>query len=69
MTQLACLAGIVLGLLLIFAKDFIWGLTQFNNEMKGVASERTDTWDTTTTIGGIALLILSAIALIISFRG
>jgi hypothetical protein len=69
MTILACVAGIVIGLLLIFAKDFVWQLTQFRNETQGVASDRTDTWDTTTTIGGIALALLSVIVLVISVRG
>jgi UPF0716 family protein affecting phage T7 exclusion len=65
MTYLICIAVVVLGLLAIFAKDFMWGLTQFSNEMKGVASDRTDTWDTTTTIAGIVLVLAGVITFII----
>ena len=66
MIYLICIAVIVLGLLAIFAKDFMWGLTQFSNEMKGVASDRTDTWDTTTTIAGIFLVVVGIITFIIA---
>jgi len=66
MIYLICIAVIVLGLLAIFAKDFMWGLTQFSNEMKGVASDRTDTWDATTTIAGIFLVAVGIITFIIA---
>ena len=69
MIYLASVALIVFGLLCIFAKDGMWELTQIGNQMKGVASERTDWWDTSTTIGGIAAVVLGAIAIFVSLRG
>ena len=66
------LAGILLvglGLLSIFAKDFMWNLTQISNQMKGVASERTDWWDTSTTIGGIVAIVLGLVTFVLAFRG
>lgn len=69
---MACLGGlllIVIGLLSIFAKDFMWELAQFSNQMKGQASERTEWWDLSTTIGGVIALLLGIAAMYIGFRG
>ena len=68
MTYLACIALVVVGLLAIFAKDFMWGLTQFSNEMKGQASDRTDTWDSTTTLAGGFLVVVGVITFIVALR-
>ncbi len=68
MIILASLVLIVIGLLCLFAKDFMWEWTQRNNEMKGVASERTDAWDQTTTIGGVVAIVLGIVAAVLAFR-
>jgi hypothetical protein len=60
---------IVIGLLSIFAKDAMWQLTQLGNAMKGVASERTEWWDTSTTIGGVVAVVVGIIGLVAGFRG
>ncbi len=52
---------VVIGLLSIFAKDMMWEMTVWQNQMKGLASDRTDTWDTMTTIGGVIAMILGVI--------
>ncbi len=65
-----CIAGLLLvgmGCLCVFAKDFVWELTQFNHEMRGVASERTDTWDTTTTISGVVAILLGVVVIVLTF--
>jgi hypothetical protein len=51
----------IIGLLSIFAKDIIWDLTVWQNEMRGVASERTEAWDMMTTIGGVISIVFALI--------
>jgi hypothetical protein len=57
-----------LGLMSIFAKDLLWQFTEWSNQAKGVASERTDWWDTSTTIGGIFIILVGIALIFISFR-
>ncbi len=52
----------------IFAKDIMWGFTQLSNQAKGVASERTDWWDTSTTIGGIFIILVGIALMFIALR-
>jgi hypothetical protein len=49
-----------LGLLSIFARDLMWELTHWSNSIKGLASERSENWDTWTVISGIILVIIGA---------
>jgi hypothetical protein len=51
----------IIGLLSIFAKDIVWDLTVWQNQMKGVASERTEAWDMMTTIGGVISIVFALI--------
>ncbi len=46
------------GLLTFFGRDVVWGLTEWNNSLRGVASERTDAWEFSTTISGLVLLVV-----------
>jgi uncharacterized membrane protein len=52
---------IVTGMLSIFAKDLMWELTQYNNRMQGVASERTEIWDLWANIGGVLSIIIGVL--------
>ncbi len=67
MIYLACGAFVVFGLLCIFAKDFLWDLTQMRNERNGVASERTDAWERSTTIGGVVAVVVGIAVSILAF--
>ncbi|MCL4269403.1 MAG: hypothetical protein KJZ72_07655 [Anaerolineales bacterium] len=58
---------VVIGLLGIFAKDMMWDLTVWQNQMQGLASDRTDTWDTMTTIGGVVAIIFGALGVYMFF--
>jgi len=60
MLGLICLSLVLiaLGLLSIFARDFMWEITEWSNSNRGVVSERTDNWETMTTISGVGVLIL-----------
>jgi hypothetical protein len=58
---------IIMGLLCIFARDFMWELKQFGNQWKGVSSERTEAWDFGTVVGGIAAVILGVAVLVVGF--
>lgn len=62
MAEAICGAVILvgLGLLSIFARDLLWELTQWSNSTKGIASERTETWDTWSVISGVILVIIGA---------
>ncbi|HDQ71950.1 MAG TPA: hypothetical protein ENN19_07615 [Chloroflexi bacterium] len=55
---------IVVGIASIFAKDLIWKLVVFNNQLRGRASERTDVWDTWTTVFGAIIAVAGLIALL-----
>ncbi|MBI3173164.1 MAG: hypothetical protein HYZ25_05555 [Chloroflexi bacterium] len=59
---------IVIGLLGIFAKDMVWDLTVWQNQMEGLASERTETWDTMTTIGGVVSILMGILAIYAFFQ-
>jgi hypothetical protein len=56
-----------LGLMSVFAKDIVWEFTEWSNRAKGLVSERTDWWDTTTTIGGIIAIVVGIAAMFINF--
>ncbi len=49
-----------LGLLSIFARDMLWEMTQWSNSLKGLASERSENWDTWSVISGVILIIIGA---------
>jgi hypothetical protein len=51
---------ILLGLAMIFARDFMWGLTEFSNQMAGRTSERTELWDTRQMISGAIIILVGA---------
>lgn len=57
------------GLLCIFVKDLVWEWTAWSNRTKGIASERTDDWDTMTTIGGVVSIVLGLFSLYAFFHG
>jgi len=56
-----------LGLMSVFAKDIVWEFTEWSNQARGLVSERTDWWDTTTTIGGIIAILVGIAAMFINF--
>lgn len=45
-----------MGLVSLLAPDLMWSWTQWNNEMKGLKSERTDTWEMGRVFGGLTLI-------------
>lgn len=60
-------AGILLilvGLLSLFARDFLWAVTEFFNSLQGRASERSDIWEYGTIVAGVAFLILGLLLLL-----
>lgn len=54
----------VVGLASILAKDLLSEITVFSNRLKGIKPERTDWWDTWTTIGGVFFVIVGLAALL-----
>lgn len=60
---------LVIGILGIFAKDVMWDLTVWQNQMKGVASERTEAWDLMTTIGGVICIVFALIGIYALLNG
>jgi hypothetical protein len=60
---------LVLGLLNIFAKDIMWGITEWGNQTRGIESDRTETWDTMSTIQGVVAIIISLISLYAFIKG
>ena len=53
---LVTLALVGLGLLSLLAPDLMWSWTQWNNELKGLQSERTDTWEMGRTFSGLVMI-------------
>jgi hypothetical protein len=51
----------------VFAKDIMWEFTEWSNQARGLVSERTDWWDTSTTIGGILIILVGIAAMFINF--
>jgi hypothetical protein len=49
---------IMIGLFHLFARDWVWSWTHFNNRLSGIASERTTTWDKGATFVGGCLVLL-----------
>jgi hypothetical protein len=45
-----------MGLLSLLAPDLMWSWTQWNNELKGLQSERTDTWEMGRTFSGLIMI-------------
>jgi hypothetical protein len=67
-----CFGGIflrTLGLLSIFVKDIMWEITAWGNQLKGIASERTENWETMTSIAGVVYVVLALIAVYALFKG
>ncbi|HET7143766.1 MAG TPA: hypothetical protein VFI68_07090 [Anaerolineales bacterium] len=59
---------LALGGLSLFGKDIMWELTQWDNRRKGVVSERTESWETMTTVAGVVYIILGLIGLYALFK-
>jgi hypothetical protein len=51
---------ILIGLAMIFARDFMWEFTVVSNQRAGRTSERTELWDTGQIISGAILMLLGA---------
>jgi hypothetical protein len=66
MEIIAAIFLIVVGLIALFRRDILWGLTDFSNQWQGVQSERSELWEARTTLGGGCSLILGIIVLVIS---
>lgn len=49
------------GLLQIFARDLMWELTHWNNQVAGRASERTDTWDSWQVVSGVICIFVGVV--------
>ena len=60
---------LIIGALSLFAKDIVWDLTVWQNQMRGVTSERTPAWDTMTTIGGVVSIVIGLIGIYILLNG
>lgn len=60
---------LIIGALSLFSKDIVWDLTVWQNQMRGVASERTPSWETMTTIGGVVSIVIGLIGIYILLNG
>ena len=52
---------IAFGAVSFLKRDWIWELTRMGNDWRGVASERTELWETRTVIGGIVAIVFGGI--------
>ncbi len=58
---------VLLGIVSVFGKDMMWEFTVWQNQMKGIASERTENWEIMTTVSGVILLIVGGLGIYLSF--
>ena len=49
------------GIVLIFFKDTAWTMTEWGNDSAGRESKRTDSWETSSTIGGVIFIIFGIV--------
>jgi len=59
MTTALALALLILGLLNLFVKDFVWQLTASGSVIEGLPAERNAAWDLWMNIAGAAALVLA----------
>lgn len=59
MFAVVCVATLLVGfgLLQFIAPDLIWSLTEWNNQMRGIQSERTETWEFGRVVSGVILIV------------
>jgi hypothetical protein len=63
---LAAIFLIVWGALMLFNKDFMWEMADWNHRRQGLTgSERTPEWEFNMTLGGIAALGLGILVLLV----
>ena len=58
---------IVVGLVCLYAKDFVWELTERQNRNAGVASERTPQWEQSINISGVISIIVGVFFIFYAF--
>ena len=54
-------AVLAFGVITFLKRDWIWALTEWGNQWRGVASERNDLWETRTVISGVVALVAGMI--------
>ena len=57
---------VIAGLVNIFAGDFVWKMRKFNNDLGGVVSERTETWEVGRILGGCVMVVIGIVLLVSS---
>ncbi len=63
------IAGIAVGLFVMFNRGFMWTLTDWSNALKGVKSERTEAWDQMNGCTGGLFIVLGIVLIMMSFGG
>jgi hypothetical protein len=56
---------VVLGVVMLVKRDWMWALTQMGNEFRGQASERSDLWEVGNAIGGVITIILGIVLILL----
>jgi hypothetical protein len=51
------------GLVHLFARDLLWGITEKRSRARGVALERTEKWDRVRKTRGISSLVLAGVVI------
>jgi hypothetical protein len=63
---LASLFFLGMGALMVFQKDIVWDLTEWNHRRQGIVeTERTPEWEASQTLWGAILMILGAVFTVI----
>jgi hypothetical protein len=53
--------AIVLGIISLAKRDWMWNLTRIGNDMEGEVSNRNDLWELRTIVGGVVLIVFGLI--------
>jgi hypothetical protein len=59
--------AICLGLVCLFRREWMWQLTRWGNEWEGQGSERSELWDTRTTISGVVFVVVGLGVIVLGF--
>jgi hypothetical protein len=55
---------IVIGVISLVKRDWMWTLTRIGNDFEGEASQRNELWELRTVIGGVAMIILGFVLIL-----
>ena len=60
---------IAFGLFALFRVEAMWAITEWSNSLKGVKSERTESWENMNGCSAVGAILMGIALIVISFVG